>query len=79
MLSSQVAKIGIFLHTMILFCLKFWRICIKLTLTVGTEAKKWVVFVEFLWSFCGVFVDFLYLYALRVIIAARRVCDIPGG
>ena len=28
---------------------------------------------------CGVFVDFLYLYALRVIIAARRVCDIPGG
>ena len=52
MLSSQVAKIGIFLHTMILFGLKFWRICIKLTLTVGTEAKKWVDVVEFLWTFC---------------------------
>ena len=52
MLSSQVAKIGIFLHTMILFCLNFSTICIKLTLTVGTEAKKWVDVVEFLWTFC---------------------------
>ena len=44
MLSSQVAKIGIFLHTMILFCLNFSTICIKLTLTVGTEAKKLIGF-----------------------------------
>ena len=44
MLSSQVAKIGIFLQTKILFGIKFSRICIKLTLTVGTEAKKKVDF-----------------------------------